>query len=41
MKRGKKKVKLSKRREEQNMKFEINYNIKTSEIIGTNLKDKK
>ena len=39
--RGKKKVKWSKRREVQNMRFEINYNIKTSDLICTNLKDKK
>ena len=23
------------------MRFEINYNIKTSELLGTNMKDKK
>ena len=39
--RGKRKVKWSKRREVQNMRFEINYNIKTSDLICTNLKDKK
>ena len=33
-------VKWSKRREEQNMRFEINYSIKTSALIGTHL-DKK
>ena len=38
--RGKKKIQWGKRREEQNM-FEINYNIKTSDLICTNLKDKK
>ena len=41
IRRGKKKVKWSKRREDQNMRFEINYNIKTSDLICTNLKDKK
>ena len=41
IRRGKKKVKWSKRREEQNIRFEINYNIKTSDLLGTNLKDKK
>ena len=41
IRRGKKKVIWSKRREEQNMRFEIKYDIKTSDLIGTNLKDKK
>ena len=36
-----KKMKWSKRREEENMGFEIYYNIKTSDLICTNLKDKK
>ena len=39
--RGKKKVKQDKRREEQNMRSEVNYNIKSSDLIFTNLKDKK
>ena len=41
MKIRKKKVKWRNRREEQNMRFEINYNIKTSNLICTNMKDKK
>ena len=40
MRRGKK-VKWSKRMEEQNMKSEIYCNIKTSDLIGTNMKHKK
>ena len=39
--RGKNKVKWGKKREEQNMRIEINYNIKSSDLIYTNLKDKK
>ena len=39
--RGKKKIKWGKRRKEQNMTIEINYNIKSSDLIYTNLKDKK
>ena len=39
--RGKKKVKWSKRRQEQNIRIEINYNIKSNVLICTNLKDKK
>ena len=39
--RGKKKVKWDKRREKQNMWIEINYNIKSSDLICTNLIDKK
>ena len=39
IKRGNKKEKLDKRKEEQNMRFEINYNIKSSDLICTNLKD--
>ena len=35
IRRGKKKVKWSKRKEEQNMRSEINYNIITSDLIGT------
>ena len=38
---GKKKVKWGKRREERNMRIEINYNIRSSGLICTNLKDKK
>lgn len=38
---GKKKVKWGQRMEEQNMCIEINYNIKSSDLICTNLKDKK
>ena len=38
---GRKKVKWSRRREEQNMGFEINYNIKAGNILGPNLKGKK
>ena len=41
IRRGKKKVKWSKRMEEQNMRSEINSNIKTSDLIGTKVKDKK
>ena len=41
IKRGNKKEKLDKRKEEQNMRFEINYNIKSSDLIYTNLEDKK
>ena len=39
--RGRKKMKQGKRREEQNMRFEVNYNIKPSDLICTNLKDMK
>ena len=39
--RGKEKVKWGKRREEQNIRIEINYNIKSSDLICTILKDKK
>ena len=39
--RGKKKVKWGKRREEQNVRIEINYNINSSDLTCTNLKDKK
>ena len=38
IKRGNKKEKLDKRKEEQNMRFEINYNIKSSDLICRNLK---
>ena len=38
---GRKKGKWSKRREEQNTRFEIKYNINPSDILGPNLKDKK
>ena len=41
IRRGRKKMKQGKRREEQNMRFEVNYNIKSSDLICTNLKDKK
>ena len=40
IRRGKKKVKWSKRMEEQNMRLETNYNIKTSDLMGTNQKGK-
>ena len=36
-----KKVKWGKRKEEQNMRIEINYNIISGDSICTNLKDKK
>ena len=39
--RGKKRVKWGKRKEEQNIRFEINYNIKSSDLKCTHLKDKK
>ena len=39
--RGNKKVKWNRRREEQKMRFEINYNIKPCDILGPNLKDMK
>ena len=39
--RGKKKVNCGKRREGQNMRFEINRDIKTSDLICTKLKDEK
>ena len=39
--RGKKKVKWGKRREDQNMRIEINYNIKPSDLKCSNLKDNK
>ena len=39
--RGKKKVKWGKRREGQNMRSEMNYTIKSSDLICTNMKDKK
>ena len=38
---GKKKVKWGKRREGQIMCTEINYSVKSSDLICTNLKDKK
>ena len=39
--RGKKKVKWGKKKEQQNMRMEINYNINSSDLICTDLKDKK
>ena len=39
--RGKKKVKWGKRKEEQNMIIDINCNIKSSDLMCTNLKGKK
>ena len=39
--RGKKKVKWGKRREGQNRRSEMNYTIKSSDLICTNMKDKK
>ena len=38
---GKKKVRWAKRREAQNMWIEIHYSIKPSELLYTNLLDKK
>ena len=41
IKKRKKKVKWGKRRKEQNRRTEIKYNIKSSDLLCTNLKDKK
>ena len=41
MGRDSKNVEWKERMGEQNMRFEINYNIKTSDLIGTNFKEKK
>ena len=41
MGRDSKNVEWKERMEEQNMRFEINYNIKTSDLISMNSKDKK
>ena len=38
--KGKKDVKWGKRREEQNMRIEVKYNIMSSDLICTNLKDR-
>ena len=40
IRRGKK-LKWNNRRQEQNMRFEVNYNIKTGDLICTKLKDMK
>ena len=41
LRRRGKKVKWSKRWEEQDKRLEINYNIKSSNLLGTKLKEKK